>query len=152
MNGGAIYESCFWHYYGYGICVDDIKTQDVCRLQKLLAEAPDFHETIALWLEESDVTEPTWDDYMNYDQDNYLGLATLLKEVIREAEILGLVACDDYNGKTYVIYTPGYPWNIPDEEQDLTEERLDAIFKHYVGILTDEPVSVDHQEVENGAG
>lgn len=30
--------------------------------------------------------------------------ATLITEVIGEVETIGLVACDDYNGKTYVIY------------------------------------------------
>ena len=31
-----------WHNYGYGICVDDIKTKDVARLEQLLAMAPKF--------------------------------------------------------------------------------------------------------------
>ena len=31
-----------WHNYGYGICVDDIKTRDVTRLESMLKLAPNL--------------------------------------------------------------------------------------------------------------
>ena len=58
-----------WHNYGYGICVDDIKTRDVERLEQLLAMAPKFSGGLHEWLSKSEITEPVWDDYMEYDQD-----------------------------------------------------------------------------------
>lgn len=35
-----------WHNYGYGICVDDIKEQDVVKLKQLLDRAPVFHAEV----------------------------------------------------------------------------------------------------------
>ncbi len=139
-----------WHNYGYGICVDDIKAQDVSRLRALLELAPEFKTKIEGWLSESEVEEPSWDDYMEFDQDFQLGLATLLKEVIEETEGITLTACDDYDAVTYLLYQPTYPWKITDAERDLTKERLNDIFARYVRVLTDDPIDIDYQEVENG--
>ena len=75
-----------WHNYGYGICVDDIKEQNVGQLQELLKLAPELEQKIQGWLSELAITEPDWDDYMDFDQDYYLGLATILQQVIEEAE------------------------------------------------------------------
>ena len=84
-----------WHNYGYGIRVDDIKEQSVERLQALLKLAPELDQKIRAWLSELDIAEPDWDDYMDFDQVYYLGLATILQQVIEEAEGLRLTACDD---------------------------------------------------------
>ena len=90
-----------WHNYGYGIRVDDIKEQSVERLQALLKLAPELDQKIRAWLSELDIAEPDWDDYMDFDQVYYLGLATILQQVIEEAEGLRLTACDDSSGATY---------------------------------------------------
>ena len=96
-----------WHNYGYGVCVDDIGTQDMARLQALLELAPRLKTKIDGWLSEQEIEEPSWDNYMEFDQDFYLGLATILKEVIAEAEGIDLTACDDYEGKAYLLYSDG---------------------------------------------
>ena len=75
-----------WHNYGYGIRVDDIVCSDVERLEQLLTTAPDFSAKLHGWLSETGINEPVWEDYMEYDQDFCLGLATILKEVIEETE------------------------------------------------------------------
>ena len=139
-----------WHNYGYGVCVDDISTQDMGRLQALLELAPKFKAKIDGWFSELEVEEPSWDDYMEFDQDFYLGLATILKEVIAEAEGIDLTACDDYDGKDYLLYQPMYPWKMDDIDCGMTEERVAGILRHYIGILTDDPIEIDYQEVENG--
>lgn len=139
-----------WHNYGYGICVDDINTQDVERLQALLVLAPEFKAKIDGWLTEREIQEPSWDDYMEFDQDFQLGLATILKEVITEAEGIDLTACDDYDGKVYLLYQPMYPWNITEADSGMTEEKAAGIFRHYVSILTEVPIDIDYQAVENG--
>ena len=74
-----------WHNYGYGICVDDIKTRDVTRLESMLKLAPNLDREIHRWLEECSISEPVWDDYMEFDQDFMLGLATILQKVIEDA-------------------------------------------------------------------
>ena len=137
-----------WHNYGYGICVDDIKSQDVERLQALLDLTPKFKAKIEGWLSEREIQEPSWDDYMEFDQDFCLGLATILNEIIVEAEGIELTACDDYDGITYLLYKPLYPWHMGDIDRGQTEESLAGIFRHYIGILTDDPIEIDYQEVE----
>ena len=92
-----------WHNYGYGICVDDIKEEDVGKLQELLNHAPEFHATIQRWLTEANITEPTWDDYMEFDQDYLLGLATLLQKVIEEAEGIQMTACNNFDSVAYLL-------------------------------------------------
>ena len=39
-----------WHNYGFGICVDDIKTQNVARLETMLKLAPKLDRAIHEWL------------------------------------------------------------------------------------------------------
>ena len=48
-----------WHNYGYGICVDDINTQNMERLRALLELAPKFKAKIEDWLSELDIKEPS---------------------------------------------------------------------------------------------
>ena len=139
-----------WHNYGYGICVDDIKTRDVTRLESMLKLAPNLDREIHRWLEECSISEPVWDDYMEFDQDFMLGLATILQKVIEEAEGLCLTAWDGCESRTDLSSQPRYPWALTQADRDLTEEHLAAMFGRYVGMLTDEVVDVDYQEVENG--
>ena len=54
----------------------------ICRF----AKAPKYQKDVQGWLEEHDISEPTVDDYLEFDQDYCLGLASILKEVIFEAE------------------------------------------------------------------
>lgn len=139
-----------WHNYGYGICVSDIKEESVARLQTLLKMAPVLDKNIHEWISESSITDPDWDDYTDYDQDTYLGLAALLQMVIQEAEGLDLTACDSSDGETYLLFQPCYPWNLTDSTREITEEQLKEIFKKYVDVLTDEALDVDYYSVENG--
>ena len=37
-----------------------------------------------------------------------------------------------------------------ERERNLTEQDIVSLFQRYVGMLTDKPVNVDYQEVENG--
>lgn len=139
-----------WHNYGYGICTDDIKTHSVERLENLLLLAPKFKAQVDEWLRKEDIKEPTWNDYMEFDEDYNLGLATLLKEVIEEAEGISLNACDDFEGTNYLMYQAKYPWSLTDIERNLTKEQVTEIFERYVGILTDEEILIADQEAENG--
>lgn len=149
------YES--WHTYGIGFCTEDIATEKffsgndyVQRLESLLSCAPVFQEKVRSCLEERGIQKPDWDDYCEYDDEYYCGLGTLLAEVIREAENLDVIACDDCNGHVYVLYSPRYPWQMEDREKNLTEEEVKEIFRKYISILTDASVEVDEQSVENG--
>lgn len=81
---------------------------------------------------------------------NYLGLATILKEVIQEAEHVELTACDDYDGAEYLLFEPLYPWQIREEERFLTEEKIAKLLRKYIQILSDSVLEIEHQSVENG--
>lgn len=139
-----------WHNYGYGIQVDDIKINSVENLKKLIALAPKYEKQINEWFADCNITNPTIDDYFDFDQDYNLGLATLLGKVIWEAEEIGFVYCDDYDGNTFLIFAPRYPWNITEKEKNLTEKDVENIIRKYVNILTDQEITIDYQAVENG--
>lgn len=139
-----------WHNYGIGVCTDDIETEDVERLRALLAKAPKLEEKVRQWIASSGIKDPTWEDYMEYDQDYYLGLTTILKEVILEAEGIEMTACDNFDGKQFLIYPPKYPWKQNQLEMQLTENALAALFNRYISILTVDPIEVKTREVENG--
>ncbi|WP_300783022.1 hypothetical protein [uncultured Acetatifactor sp.] len=139
-----------WHTYGYGICVSDIREPSVERLQNLLAMAPVLQGAIREWLALCGISEPDYEDYMGFDQDYRLGLATILKEVILEAENVELEACDSFEGKDYLLFCPNYPWNWKNQRQLKTEADVADIFKKYIPVLTDEPIDIDYQSVENG--
>lgn len=139
-----------WHVYGYGVCVSDIKAVSVERLQTLIHLAPKFECKIQNWFNECEISEPSVDDYLEFDQDYMLGLATLLKEVIEEAEGVSFTACEDCSDKLYLFYKPPYPWNLSEKEKTLTEENIAEILCKYISILTDEEILIDYDSVENG--
>lgn len=139
-----------WHTYGYGICVSDIVCESVEKLSELFHRAPGLEKAVNDWLKDCNIENPTWDDYMEYDEDFNLGLATFLKEVILECEGIELTACDDFDGNQYLIYEPSYPWHLPEEQISLTEERIKEIILKYVPILTEQQIEVGYHSPENG--
>ena len=139
-----------WYTNGYGICVSDLGDPPVERIQDLLAMAPVFQREVQEWLDERGITDPDPDDYMEFDQDFMLGFATILKKVILEAENVELEACDSFEGKDYLLFCPNYPWNRTGQKQLKTETDVADIFKKYIPLLTDKPIDIDYQSVENG--
>lgn len=137
--------------YGYGICISEVTPQGedrINRLKELLSRAPKYQNSMQAWFDECGIKNPCWDDYLEFDQDYDLGLATILQEVIEEVEGLRLVACKDYEDEQYLLFVPLYPWQIRDEERDLTEDRIREIITRYTCMLVDKPVSVDYQQAE----
>lgn len=139
-----------WHTYGYGICVSDLGDPPVERIQDLLAMAPAFQREVQEWLDERGITDPDPDDYMEFDQDFMLGFATILKKVILEAENVELEACDSSEGKDYLLFVPDYPWHQKKRKRLETEDEVAELFRKYISVLTDEPIDIDYQSVENG--
>lgn len=139
-----------WHTYGYGVCLSRLECDSMERMQRLLELAPEYHQSVQNWLKEQHIEKPDVDDILESDQEYRLGLATVLQNVILEAENIQFTACDDYNSETYLVYEPSYPWDISEKEQNLTEETLRRILAKYISILTDEVFEVDYCSVENG--
>lgn len=141
-----------WHDYGYGICTDDINIDSVDRIEELLSFAPKFQEEINRWFKEQKITVPTIQDYLDFadDNDGFYGIAFILREVIKEAECVELYSCDNFDGFNFLIYMPRYPWNMTDIDRCMTEEKLNEMLDKYVGILSDQFIDIDYQEVGNG--
>lgn len=139
-----------WHNYGYGICVSDIVNVPVDRLLLLLENAPVFHQEVNNWLAQEGIEDPAFENYMEFDGDYMLGLSTFLSRVVEEAEHVHFTACDDFDGNDYRFYMPSYPWELPENERSLTEERIEDILRKYVSILTDDEITICYQSAENG--
>lgn len=139
-----------WHNYGYGICTDNLNISAVEQITALLDIAPCLKQRMAEWLESVNVTKPSVEDYLDYDQTGCYGIAAILVEAILEAEGISFTACNDYDGKNYLIYQPSYPWQLRENEKDLTEERIDQILCKYVSLLVESELDISYQEVENG--
>ena len=139
-----------YHTYGYGICVDDIKYNSVDKLKKLLGFAPQYEADINEWLEQNEIDNPTIEDYYEYDEDWCLGLASILKMVILEATGIEFSACNDFDGRQYLVYEPWYPWELPDSDRMLTKEQLNSVLAKYILVLTEEMPNIGYQSVENG--
>ena len=139
-----------WHNYGYGICTNSLEDADVSRIWMLLHMAPEFEAKVLAEFEEDETTELTTEDFQELECAGCYGIASIMEEVIREAEHLSFCACDDYDNNRYLLYMPSYPWELHQDEQALTEEDIRLIFVKYVNILTDEVLDVEYQAVENG--
>ena len=142
------YES--WHNYGYGISTTKLEIDSVERIEALLSLAPEYQTEIRQWFEECEITEPTVDDYLEFDQDYNLGIATILRIVIQEAEKVEFLACDDCHCQRFLMYPKLYPWEIQAVDQGMTKERVEEILKKYVSIVSDTELEIDYQEAENG--
>lgn len=140
-----------WNIYGYGVCISKMKKRPTLkRLKALLSLAPGVEADVKAHFKEHGIKRPSYDDYMEYDQTYMLGLATIIKEVILEAEDIDFTACDNYERDQYLVFEPVYPWRITrDKEKSLTEESIDEILHRYLSVLTDEYMDVDYQDVSN---
>ena len=144
-----------WHDYGYGICVDDIETT-VDKVLELVAIAPKFKKNFYDWvkdyMEDEDIEELTMDDIDSYEDSPYCdsGLAPIIASVIQECENVELFCCSDYNCYHYLIFSTTYPWCLNDKVKNMTEKDMCHLFTKYINILTDIPIVIDYQSVENG--
>jgi hypothetical protein len=148
-----------WHDYGFGICVDDIKATEN-KVFELIHLAPNFEKEFYEWIEtfredgdpESIAELITMDQIEEYEDNSCClrGLCVIIKGVIEECEGIRILACDDFNGYQYLIFSMQYPWYMSDKEKNMTEKDVYDMFNKYVSILTDEFISIDYQEIENG--
>lgn len=139
-----------WSVDGFGFCSSNIHTTPE-KIKKLLLSAPKIDKRIHNDMFARKIFAPTIDDYIEYDQDEYTGLGYFLIEVIYEKEQIRLIAADNFDSETYVLYCPSYPWeDLSEGEMGLTKEKLSKIFLKYIRMLTDEEVDISFQSVENG--
>lgn len=142
-----------WTTYGFGFCVDDIDTTPE-KLLKLAAMNSDAIKEVREYLDdifdgrEYKDEELTLSDFDDLEGDYCeRGITYVLYHVINE---ISIVFADDYNGTPYILYCPHYPWTMNEGEKDLSEADVTEIFAKYIRVLTDQPVEIDYQSVENG--
>lgn len=144
-----------WHVYGYGIETTKINTT-VEKIKNLLDMAPETKKIVEEQFEKLEIDNPTVDDYElaipEYANFQMYGIAPILQYVIKELEGITFDIADDYNCDIFLLYCPGYPWyfQLHPKEVALSEKDIVNIFRKYVSVLTDEPIDVDYQSVENG--
>ncbi len=135
--------------YGYGFCVEELVVESPERIEKLISLAPDYQKKVHGSLKANGITEPTVDDYLEFTDDCENGFADFLAEVMMEATGLWFCSCCDYDGDSYVLYMPDYPWNMTEKDNGVTAEYIKKLMKEYVAIISDTSIDVDYQEVEN---
>ena len=144
-----------WHVYGYGIEASKIDTTPE-KIEKLLEMAPETKKIVEEQFKKHGIENPTFDDYEEFAipeyECQYFGGAPILQYVIKELEGITFDIADDYNCNIFLLYCPGYPWyfQLHPEEVALTEKDIANIIRKYVSVLTDEPIDIDYQSVENG--
>ena len=82
--------------------------------------------------------------------DTYSMKKRMLKQVILEAEDLEFTACNDFDGRIYLLYEPSYPWDMSDKDKYLKERDIAGILVKYLTFLTSENIPVDYHSPENG--
>ena len=149
-----------WGTAGRGICTSDLldsmnfsssvksRNSDASRLMRLIRKAPNYCKVVKTTLKANHITDPTLQDLLKVEQ-GYNGLATIIANVISEAEGIHIEDCDDLNGRTYALYVQQYPWQMTEKEKNFTPADIDKIFDTYLDILTDHPGLVSDRYVTN---
>lgn len=139
-----------WHEYGFGFCVDDIKTTPD-KVLLLASLDKDILEEVEQCLENSGLACDIACDIDIFDElqdcGDAVGLSYILANMIKEFDVL---CASDFDGRRYILYAPSYPWERDERDIDLTPQKISDIFNRYIRILTDDPIIIDYRSVENG--
>ena len=139
-----------WSIDGYGIRTSDVTDLTVERLKAFIHLAPEYEKEFLEWLKDCDISYPTLEDYLGYDENDCYGLASIMSEVIYECEGINFTSCDDFDGLQYLLYEPIYPWQINKIDKTLSPEKLSETIKKYLSYLTDEEIEIVYMRAENG--
>ena len=144
---------------GYGIRIEDINGKTAYSVLKLIQAAPKYEKEVFDHLEEARLHVPKDAELM------FLRLEEILQRVILEREGLELViAYNDDNEETFLLYPPSYPWkrddkanelnedpwDMPDKDKSSKERDIVGILVKYLTFLTSENIPVDYHSPENG--
>lgn len=140
--------------YGHGICTDNIHTT-IDKIKTLLTMAPRAYDLCCdAFKDAEDDGIDTVDEFADYIGQGWshheeAGLATILAVVINECEDIMLLATTDSCANAFLIMPEKLPWKLTDKQKALTEESLNDIFRKYINVLTDEPIIIEYQSIEN---
>lgn len=141
--------SAIWVNYGIGVCTTDLKIKSTKSVAKLISLAPDFNEYVKQVFADCDISKPILEDYLELDEDYQNGIAYILQEVINELTEINVTACDDINGKRYLLYQPLYPWQMTNLEKGLDKQTVEDILTRYISVITNTEFAIDEISAEN---
>lgn len=139
-----------WHTYGYGVKVSELACVSMVKVADLIKTSMELAAEFEKWYSSFSDEEPTVDDLVDFDCDYGLGLATVIQQIIFEKEKIELVACSDFDDNTFLLYPQSYPWNMSEQEKSLTEQDIQSLMVKYLSKITDEVITIDYYEPENG--
>ena len=155
-----------WHEYGRGIdfsqfehdCEENGTPITVEGIERLLIFAPKTQESVHNFLAlRKGAHEPGWsptkEDYEEWDVDYGIGLAYLVAEAIKESTgFEHVLACTDFEGDHFLIFSVGYPWMMSEPERNITRDVWDKVLRMHLLLLNpDAPViDIDDLSIENG--
>ena len=141
-----------WHEYGLGFCVDQIETtpEKLLRLaslkQEVLKDVRDYlQERFDGLYNDNELTMSDFDELEG--NCNERGVSYVLFNVIDDFEV---TYAYDFEGTSYILYSPTYPWRMNDKDENLSEQKVIDIFTKYIRILTEDEIEIAYQSVENG--
>lgn len=138
---------------GYGICADEIKIEDISfdKLRSLCEQFDDlesiFEEDIIAYartlykepieFEDAFRIVKTTGTKTGFIEENIIDY---LKIAIKENENIELTACSEFEGDTYLVYEPRYPWFMDDNDKTITKQQLNYIYLKYINMILDKPI------------
>lgn len=133
------------YYFGYGVNLGKLKSEKL-NWMNLLSIDEFYLNDYKEYLEDNEIEDENmegvfFDWVSNLEIGGYSGLSALVANIINEKEGLDL-KCDDYGYGT-VYYPQVFPWEKSERMRNITKDELDAIFRKYIGLLTDEPINIE---------
>lgn len=131
------------YFDGYGVNLDEVDTYNL-DWKKLLSFDKSAEDEYLKYLKEEEKEYGVysfidWAD--DYGFQGYCGLPALIQSIINISEGIEL-ECSDTNNTVY--FPKKYSWNYSEKEKELTEDKLNEIFKKYIVLLSGEQIKVTH--------
>lgn len=125
----------------YGFKISDIKGE--MRVVNLAKQLTGLYEPFKDYLKKTGLeeTEVNFEEWIKgyFQIGNHHGLAAFITAMINEKEGLELCCNDDYE----IIYFPAViPWQTNERMRNMTKDQLDNIFHKWIGMLTDEEITI----------
>ena len=128
--------------YGFGFCVNPEEIRiSLSALTKMAKNIPE--------LSNLDFKKMSLDDFQEIGEtlNHGLGYVEIVAEAIRQKENISVCTVADDDNFLYVLFFPGYPWELNSHEKTLTEEKLQKIFEKYAQQLLNDSSCVGYCEV-----
>ena len=127
---------------GFGFCVNPKEIRiSLSALTEMAMNIPE--------LSNLDFKKMSLDDFQEIGEtlDHGLGYAEIVAEAIRQKENINVCTVEDDDDFSYVLFCPGYPWELNSHEKALTEEKLQKTFDKYAQQLLNDSSGVGYCEV-----